>query len=297
MRELFTPEDNCIWGSFDYSQQEPRIVVHYAIKLLKNNPNLLEARIPKKYKNHNKQQIIKSVEKIEKFYQDNPDADFHQVVADMAKIPRRQAKTINLGMFYGMGKIKLQKELNLERQEARELFEQYHAEVPFVKKLSEELIEFATDNELLFTLGDRFCRFNKWETTDKKWNNKIGRFDPVPLLTKEEAKKEYRTFLLEHQKEKDDQYENLLYYYAPAFTYKALNRLIQGSAADMTKQAMVNLYEQGILPHIQIHDELCISIKDDNQAEVIKKTMEDAIPLLIKNKVSYKHGINWGSAK
>ena len=158
MRELFTPEDNCIWGSFDYSQQEPRIVVHYAIKLLKNNPNLLEARIPKKYKNHNKQQIIKSVEKIEKFYQDNPDADFHQVVADMAKIPRRQAKTINLGMFYGMGKIKLQKELNLERQEARELFEQYHAEAPFVKKLSEELIEFATDNELLFTLGDRFCR-------------------------------------------------------------------------------------------------------------------------------------------
>ena len=297
MRELFTPEDNCIWGSFDYSQQEPRIVVHYAIKLLKNNPNLLEARIPKKYKNHNKQQIIKSVEKIEKFYQDNPDADFHQVVADMAKIPRRQAKTINLGMFYGMGKIKLQKELNLERQEARELFEQYHAEAPFVKKLSEELIEFATDNELLFTLGDRFCRFNKWETTDKKWNNKIGRFDPVPLLTKEEAKKEYRTFLIEHQKEKDDQYENLLYYYAPAFTYKALNRLIQGSAADMTKQAMVNLYEQGILPHIQIHDELCISIKDDNQAEVIKKTMEDAIPLLIKNKVSYKHGINWGSAK
>ena len=271
--------------------------MHYAIKLLKNNPNLLEARIPKKYKNHNKQQIIKSVEKIEKFYQDNPDADFHQVVADMAKIPRRQAKTINLGMFYGMGKIKLQKELNLERQEARELFEQYHAEAPFVKKLSEELIEFATDNELLFTLGDRFCRFNKWETTDKKWNNKIGRFDPVPLLTKEEAKKEYRTFLLEHQKEKDDQYENLLYYYAPAFTYKALNRLIQGSAADMTKQAMVNLYEQGILPHIQIHDELCISIKDDNQAEVIKKTMEDAIPLLIKNKVSYKHGINWGSAK
>ena len=297
MRELFTPEDNCIWGSFDYSQQEPRIVVHYAIKLLKNNPNLLEARIPKKYKNHNKQQIIKSVEKIEKFYQDNPDADFHQVVADMAKIPRRQAKTINLGMFYGMGKIKLQKELNLERQEARELFEQYHAEVPFVKKLSEELIEFATDNELLFTLGDRFCRFNKWETTDKKWNNKIGRFDPVPLLTKEEAKKEYRTFLLEHQKEKDDQYENLLYYYAPAFTYKALNRLIQGSAADMTKQAMVNLYEQGILPHIQIHDELCISIKDDNQVRVVMKTMEEAIPLLIKNKVSYKKGDSWGNAK
>ena len=33
-------------------------------------------------------------------------------------------------------------------------------------------------------------------------------------------------------------------YYTPAFTYKALNRLIQGSAADMTKKAMVDLYEQ-----------------------------------------------------
>ena len=51
-------------------------------------------------------------------------------------------------------------------------------------------------------------------------------------------------------------------HYRPAFTYKALNRLIQGSAADMTKKAMVELYEQGIIPHIQIHDELCFSIKE-----------------------------------
>ena len=60
---------------------------------------------------------------------------------------------------------------------------------------------------------------------------------------------------------------------------------------------MVDLYEQGILPHIQIHDELCISIKDDKQAKLIKKTMEEAIPLLIKNKVNYKNGINWGKVK
>jgi hypothetical protein len=74
--------------------------------------------------------------------------------------------------------------------------------LPLLKKLSEELIEFATDNELLFTLGDRFCRFNKWETTDKKWNNKIGRFDPVPLLTKEEAKKRISNFFTRTSKRK-----------------------------------------------------------------------------------------------
>ena len=307
MRNIFIPEDNHLWASFDYSQQEPRIVVHYAVKLLKDNPDLKEENIPQEYRNKVKQKIIRSVQKMEDFYKENPNADFHQKVADMANIPRRQAKTINLGMFYGMGKMKLQKELNLEREEAKELFDKYHKEVPFVKKLSEELIDFATDNELLFTLGDRFCRFNKWETTDKKWNPKIGRFDKVDLLTKQQAEEKYKTWLLEHGDETtrdkkeatklNPDYKDILYYYAPAFTYKALNRLIQGSAADMTKTAMVNLYEQGILPHIQIHDELCISVKDDIEISKIKNIMESALPLKIKNKVTCKKGNSWGSAK
>ena len=53
-----------------------------------------------------------------------------------------------------------------------------------------------------------------------------------------------------------------------AFTYKALNKLIQGSAADMTKKAMVNLYKEGIIAHIQIHDELDFSI--ESQSKLIK---------------------------
>ena len=86
-------------------------------------------------------------------------------------------------------------------------------------------------------------------------------------------------------------------FYKPAFTYKALNKLIQGSAADMTKKAMVKLYKAGILPHIQIHDELCLSINSVEQAELIKKIMEEAISLLIPNKVNYKKGDNWGNIK
>jgi len=46
-----------------------------------------------------------------------------------------------------------------------------------------------------------------------------------------------------------------------AYTYKALNKLIQGSAADMTKKAMIELYKEGIIPHIQVHDELDISVE------------------------------------
>jgi DNA polymerase I-like protein with 3'-5' exonuclease and polymerase domains len=209
------------------------------------------------------------------------------------------AKTINLGLFYGMGKIKLASELNLTRQKANELFAAYHAKVPFVRQLSQDLIEFAEEHKLLFTLEDRFCRFNKWETRNREWNNSINRYEPVPILTRKDAETAFKAELLEKFKDHvaDNYMKNFDNYYKPAFTYKALNRLIQGSAADMTKKAMVDLYEQGILPQIQIHDELCLSIKNDNDAEIVKKTMEQAITLEVKNKVNYKQGPNWGNIK
>ena len=152
MRELFIPEDGHTWGSFDYSQQEPRIVVHYAIK----------HKLPE-------------TEELQKKFNDD-EADFHQIVADMAKIPRKQAKTINLGLFYGMGKGKLAAELNLDQKAAKVLFDTYHRKVPFVKKLSDGLMSFATKNKLVFTLEDRFCRFDKYESVNKRWNNEIRKF-------------------------------------------------------------------------------------------------------------------------
>ena len=97
--------------------------------------------------------------------------------------------------------------------------------------------------------------------------------------------------------ENDPNCEYFEEYYRPAFTYKALNRLIQGSAADMTKKAMVELYKKGIVPRIQIHDELCISVESEEKATLIKETMETAIPLEIPNKVNYKKGKNWGIIK
>ena len=275
MRELFIPEDGHKWGSFDYSQQEPRIVVHYAIKIgLPGTENLQEEF-------------------------DKDDADFHQIVADMANISRKQAKTINLGLFYGMGKIKLQKELGLEPAEAKTLFNDYHNRVPFVRRLSQELIDFSKKNKLLFTLYDRFCRFDKWETTNKEWNPETNRFNQVTLYTEEQAREAFKAEILDKFKEKkiDPNYMDWFdRYYTPAFTYKALNRLIQGSAADMTKKAMVDLYEKGIIPHIQIHDELCFSTTD-HEAELIKKTMEETIALEVKNKVDYESGPNWGNIK
>ena len=82
-----------------------------------------------------------------------------------------------------------------------------------------------------------------------------------------------------------------------AYTYKALNRLIQGSAADMTKKAMIDLHKEGITPHIQVHDELDISVKSKEHSNKIKQIMEDAVTLEIPNKVDYESGPNWGKIK
>jgi DNA polymerase I-like protein with 3'-5' exonuclease and polymerase domains len=246
IRSIFIPEDKCKWGSFDYSQQEPRILVHYA-----------------------KLQNLEGVDGIVEAYQKG-DADFHQVVADMAGIERKQAKTINLGLMYGMGKNKLMAELGLMKESAEKLIKQYHTKAPFVKQLMENVSRKANDRGKIRTLLGRACHFDLWQPVQ------FGVFKPLPL---EQARKEY-----------DEPLKR-------AFTYKALNKLIQGSAADMTKKSMVALYENGIIPHIQIHDEVDISIESVQKAEEIITIMESAVKLEVPNKVDYEQGDNWGEIK
>jgi len=246
IRSLFIPEEGHTWGCFDYSQQEPRLVVHYATL-----------------------QNLYGVDEVLEAYREG-DADFHDIVADMAEIPRYQAKTINLGLFYGMGKNKLQAELGVSKEKAQELFRQYHNKVPFVKQLMDNVMQRAQDSGKIRTLLGRLCRFHLWEP------NQFGIHKALP----------HDAALREH---------------GPgikrAYTYKALNKLIQGSAADMTKKAMLELHKEGIIPHIQVHDELDISVKDKQQAELIKSVMESAVSLEIPNKVDYESGPNWGTIK
>ena len=303
IRSFFLPEEGQEWGSFDYSQQEPRLVVHYSLKNnFKNNP---AANV--------------SAKALADAYRKDANTDFHKKVAKMAKITRLQAKTINLGMFYGMGKNKLAASLELDPQESKELFNNYHKEVPFVKALSNGLMKFAEDQGAIYTLEDRFCRFDKWEPINKDWNDDKKVFEyteyvetksddgeitkelksgPVPIMTTEVAKNHYLANRVKSlEEDSDPDCKRFKESYKPAFTYKALNKLIQGSAADMTKKAMVKLYKKGIIPHIQIHDELCLSIDSKEKAKTVEKTMEFAITLLIPNKVNYKIGSNWGNIK
>ena len=82
------------------------------------------------------------------------------------------------------------------------------------------------------------------------------------------------------------------------WTYKALNRLIQGSAADQTKQAMIECVKNGFNPILQIHDELCFSINEESDIIKVKELMENAIEgLKVPSKVDTAIGRSWGEAK
>ena len=258
IRSLFLPEENEKWAAIDFSQQEPRILVHYAHVYGKTRGIELEGA----------SEFVQA-------YNEKPETDFHSLVAEMASIPRKQAKTINLGLIYGMGVNKMSEELDIDVDEAKALVKQYHARVPFVKGLMSGVMNRLNDKTsggALRSLEGRKCRFDSWEPDTFAMNKAlpfkeaVAAYGPTTRLKR-------------------------------AFTYKALNRLIQASAADMTKKAMVQLYKLGKLPLLQIHDELAMSVTNLEEAQEIAKVMENAVPLEVPNVCDIEMGPSWGEAK
>ena len=249
IRGLFIPEEGARWGSFDYSSQEPRLLVHFA------------ASIPE----HMQDPVVKTI--VEEYHKG--DVDLHQMVADIAGITRKQAKTVNLGIMYGMGVGKLANQLGISDAEAKSIMQQHQERVPFVKQLASMASQRAERYGQIRTLMGRLCRFDMWEPSTFGYNK------PLPY---EEAQKEYGS----------------LGKLRRAFTYKALNRLIQGSAADQTKKAMLDCYNEGLLPMLTVHDELCFSVESDEQAARIKEIMETGVALKIPSKIDQALADNWG---
>ena len=253
IRSLFLPEEGERWGSFDYASQEPRLVVHFAKRLR-----------------------LRGADEFVTAFTENPRTDFHQMAADVMGISRKFAKTIGLGLIYGMGVTKLADQLGVSFEEAKSLKALYHKEVPFLQAMSSACSQKAEISPYnIRTLLHRRCRFPLWEpinvTADKPTRT------PYP---REKAEQEYKMQGIK-----------------VAFTYKALNRLIQGSAADQTKKAMVLLYKEGLLPLIQIHDELAMSVPDEATAKKIEEIMSECVQLHVPSVVDAEFGPNWGTLK
>ncbi len=258
IRSLFLPEEEEQWAAIDFSQQEPRILVHYA-HVYGQSRNL----------------PLEGASDFVQAYNDDPNTDFHTMVAEMANIPRKQAKVVNLAMMYGMGVGKLSEQLDISMDDAKSLINQYHKRVPFVKGLMNGVMNRLNDKSSsgsIRSILGRKCRFDRWEPDTFAMNK---------ALPYQEAVQEYgATTRLKR-----------------AYTYKALNRLIQASAADMTKQAMVNLYKEGLVPLTQIHDEIAMSVTNKEQAKYIADIMTSAVPLEVPNVCDVEIGPSWGEAK
>jgi len=249
VRSLFLPEQGQIWGANDFSSQEPRLLVHYATLL-----------------------GLPGAEKMAQAYQNDPDTDFHQMVADMAGIKRKAAKTIGLGLMYGMGKQKLANSLDLPLEEASELITTFHSKVPFLRGTVDAVmkrIENRASNGSIRTLLGRKCRFPLWEPVAWGVNKALP-------------------------------YEQAVIEYGPrvkrAMTYKGLNRLIQGSAADQTKAAMVALHKAGFRILLQVHDEIALSVDKREDAEEAAQIMAAAVQLEVPSRVDVECGPSWGEA-
>jgi DNA polymerase I-like protein with 3'-5' exonuclease and polymerase domains len=198
VRGLFLPEDGQFWSALDFSAQEPRLLIHFSTRL-----------------------ELSGADKMAEAYNTDPDTDFHQIVADVAGITRKEAKTIGLGISYGMGKAKLALALDLQLDEATELIEQFHAKVPFLKGMIsavQKQINHPASGGSIRTLLGRKCRFPLYEPIAWGLNK---------ALPYEEAVAKHGVRLRR------------------AYTYKGLNKLLQGSGADMIKQAMVELHRAG----------------------------------------------------
>jgi DNA polymerase I-like protein with 3'-5' exonuclease and polymerase domains len=271
-RSLFLPEENCDWGRADYSQIEIRILAHYA-------------------RGVGAKAIVAAFNK-------NPNLDYHQWAANERGISRKQAKTINFGVIYGMGFTLLASQLGISGIKAKSLIEEYHNKFPFLRQTTSEAARIAQGRGYVLTLSGRRRRFNRYESRD--W--KFARAHPELVGdTKELAIQNIR----DYNETLSPDLPKIKLAVQRWGTYKAFNAVDQGSAADMMKKAMVDCDEAGIfneLPcHLTIHDELDVSIpRTKIGREAFKEMghlMEETWPLKIPVIVDSDKGKNWGDVK
>jgi DNA polymerase I-like protein with 3'-5' exonuclease and polymerase domains len=239
-RSLFLPDEGKQWAALDFSQQEPRILTHYA-ELMK----------------------FEGASEAAHRYRTDPSTDMYSLISEMTGLDRKNAKTILLGLSYGMGGAKLCHRLALPTKivqngnrrrevagpEGEDLLRRFNEGAPFVKLLSDRVSQAAEQRGYIKTLLGRRCRFPFGERGRREW------------------------------------------------THKALNRLIQGSAADQTKASLVAATEAGYRIQLQIHDELDLSVSTRAEAEEVAEIMRTAVPLRVPMQVDVEIGKNWGEAK
>lgn len=275
VRTVFIPDKGHIaWQKSDYSQIEYRMLAHFAVG---NGSDELRAE----YLNNPRTDYHDNT-----FYRLCPFMGWDHNDAAIRKNYRKPVKNINFGLLYGMGLSKLSRALmeyfsgSLSSAQIKELFDAYHNANPYVKATMDSVASFAQQNGYIATISGRRSRFNLWEPRDRF-------MDSRPAITYDRALREYGHGIIR------------------ADSHKAVNRLLQGSAADMIKMGMLQCWKSGVfdvigVPKLQVHDELDFSVPDDSPGiregfQEMQRIMETAIPLRVPVLLDSSRGANWGT--
>jgi DNA polymerase I-like protein with 3'-5' exonuclease and polymerase domains len=267
IRSCFEPEEGERWCSLDYSQQEPRLTVHFAAKV-----NAIGAEIA----------VARYIEK--------PRTDYHAMVAEMTGRPRPVAKILNLAMTYGKGKRSLAEELGVSLQEAEAILVDYHRRLPFIKSLEDKCKVAAGARGYIRLIDGARMHYSQWEGGWIDWDlrkDAEARGKKLTPCSREEAEK----------RQADPEHPWSKTRLRRADTRKSLNNLIQGSAARQTKRAMLAMWREGIIPMIQMHDEVGISTAEERVALRAQTIMIETTPLVVPTIVDFEVGPTWGEAK
>jgi DNA polymerase I-like protein with 3'-5' exonuclease and polymerase domains len=258
IRGIFLPEEGEVWATGDASQQEFRLLVHFAAQ-----HDLPRAR-----------------EVVERYLTD-PTTDAHTMVAEMTGLGRAQAKNVNYGKIYGTGVKRFAEMIRKPVREARAIYNQYDRELPFVSRLA-TLYESIAKRQAFIELYDGARRHFDWECTGvyKKGAGPCSREEAERRVTDPEHRWYGRRRQLRC-----------------AETHKALNSLVQGSAARLTKIWMLACWREGVVPLLQMHDALECSVSSPEQAEMVARLGSEAAKLLVPMRIDLAFGRNWGDAK
>lgn len=251
LRAVYIPPEGRLWAKKDYSQQEPRILVHYAY--------LMGFRGAKEFR--------------ERYLKDKS-ADFYAFIQEDAEVVRDTAKILTLARFYGMGVKACAADLGVPEAQGRVLLSKFDESVPFVKMLSESCMAHANKRGWIKTVLGRRRHFNLWEPFDGHDREEKG--EDITALSYEKAEQEWPGVKL-----------------VRFGVYKALNALIQGSAGDMVKKAMLGEMEEGYVPLLTVHDEINNAVKDKEEAIKQAEMMEHCMELTVPMKVDLDIGGSW----
>lgn len=240
IRKAFIPEPNSLIMSSDYSQIELRIFAH-----LSNVPELLDA-----FNNH---------------------LDIHTKTAmDIFKVPeyavtknmRRQAKTVNFGILYGISPYGLAEDLGISPKEAKSFIETYFMTYPGIKDYMNKEIEEAHKNGYVKTIMNRKRTIEELTSSNymqRSMGERMALNTPIQGSSADILK-------------------------------KAMIEIDEAFTKNNLKSTML----------LQVHDELIFNVINDEKdivEKLVKDIMEHTIKLNIPLEVDIEFGTNWYDAK